>query len=175
MLFIIDSVLDKRTELVKGTSVRLEVGSVVEIISVMLVSAIVRMVDVFDRRVLFNAATLYVSVLVKLDVVMEGEPVLFPVISENILYNVVLGITDQKCTLEVELGAFMMFTSFFEFPVLFRGASFEGMLFLQCKVEAVTVVGLVSKLLVLVLGDGLSTEVIDPLELCCSWNAEAGP
>lgn len=64
MLLVIDSVLDTRTELVKGTSVRLEVGFVVEIISVMLVSVIVRMVDVSDRRVLFNAAPLYISVLV---------------------------------------------------------------------------------------------------------------
>lgn len=61
---LLDSVLDTRTELVKGTLVRLEVGFVVEIISVMLVSGIVRMVDVSDRRVLFNAAPLYISVLV---------------------------------------------------------------------------------------------------------------
>jgi hypothetical protein len=72
MLLFVDSVLDTRTELVKGTSVKLGVCSVVEIISVMLVSATVTVVDVSDRRVLFNAVPLCVSVLVKLDVVIEG-------------------------------------------------------------------------------------------------------
>lgn len=172
MLSVVDSVLDKRTELVNGTSVRLGICSVVEIISVMLVSAIVTVVDVSDRKVLFNEAPLSISVLVKLDVVIEGEPVLFPVVSENIVENLVLGKTDSKSTSGVELVAFMMLTAFFGFLVSFRVASFEGRLLLQCKVEAVTVV-LLSNLLMLVLGVGLSTEVIDPLELRGSWNAEA--
>lgn len=174
MLLVVDSVLDIRTELVKGTSVRLGVFSVVEIILVMLVSAIVTVVDVSERRVLFNAAPLCVSVLVKLDVVIEGEPVLFPVVSGIIVDNVVLSKIDSTGTLLVELVTFMMFTAFFEFLVPFRVASFEGVLLPQCKVETVIVV-LVSNLLVLVLGIGLTTEDMDPLELRGSWNAEAGP
>lgn len=142
----------------------------IEIISV---SAIVSVVDVSDGRVLFNAAPLCVSVLVKLDVVLEGEPVLFSVVSGTVVDNMVLRKTDSNCTLGVELVAFIMFTNFFEFLVPFRVASIERMLFLQCNVEAVTVV-LVSNLLVLVLGVGLTTEVIYPLELCGSLNAEAG-
>ena len=144
----------------------------IEIISVMLVSSIVPVVDVSDRRVLFNAAPLCISVLVKLDVVIEVEPVLFPVVSGTVVDNVVLRKTDSNCTLGIELVAFIMFTAFFEFLVPFRVASFEGMLLLQLNVEAVTVV-LVSNLLVLDLGVGLTPEVIDPLELCGSWNAEA--
>lgn len=99
---------------------------------------------------------------------------LFPVVSGIFVDNVVLSKTDPNVTSGVELVEFMMFTAFFEFLVPFIAASFEGMLLLQCKVEAVTVV-LVSNFLVFVLGIGLSTEVIGPLELCGSWNAEAGP
>lgn len=139
----------------------------------MLVTAIVTVVDVSDRRVLFNEASLCVSVLVKFDEVIEGEPVLFPVISEIIMENLVLGKIDSKGTSGVELVAFMMLTAFFGFLVPFRVASIEGKLLLQCEVEAVTVVVLLSNLLVLVLGAGLSIEVIDPLELRGSWNAEA--
>lgn len=72
MLLFVDFVLDIRIELVKGISVKLGVCFVVEIILVMLVFVIVIVVDVFDRRVLFNVVLLCVLVLVKLDVVIEG-------------------------------------------------------------------------------------------------------
>lgn len=170
MLFI-GSVLDTRTELVKDASVRLGVCSVVEIISGMLVSTIVTVVDVSCRRVLSNSLTVCVLVLVELDVFVEAETELFPVVLGINVDSVSLGTTDSNDIWGAELVTSMLLTVFCEIPVPFREARFEGMLLLQCKAEVVTVV-FVSNILLLVLGVVLSLVVISP-ELHGSCNVDA--
>lgn len=170
MLFI-GSVLDTRTELVKDASVRLGVCSVVEIISGMLVSTIVTVVDVSCRRVLSNSLTVCVLVLVELDVFVEAETELFPVVLGINVDSVSLGTTDSNDIWGAELVTSTLLTVFCEILVPFREAMFEGMLLLQCKAEVVTVV-LVSNILLLVLGVVLSLVVINP-ELRGSCNVDA--
>lgn len=171
MLFI-GSVLDTRTELVKDASVRLGVCSVVEIISGVLVSTTVTVMDVSCRRVLSNSVLLCVSALIELDVFVEVETVRFPVVWGINVDSVPLGTTDSNDIWGAELVASMLLTLFCEFFGLFRVAKFEGMLLLQCKVEVVTVV-LVSNILLLVLGVALSLVVISPEELRGSCNVDA--
>lgn len=170
MLFI-GSVLDTRTELVKDASVRLGVCSVVEIISGMLVSTIVTVVDVSCRRVLSNSLTVCVLVLVELDVFVEAETELFPVVLGINVDSVSLGTMDSNDIWGAELVTSMLLTVFCEIPVPFGEARVEGMLLLQCKAEVVTVV-LVSNILLLVLGVVLSLVVINP-ELRGSCNVDA--
>lgn len=171
MLFI-GSVLDTRTELVKDASVRLGVCSVVEIISGMLVFTIVTVVDVSCRRVLSNSLTVCVLVLVELDVFVEAETELFPVVLGINVNRVSLGTTDSNDIWGAELVTSMLLTVFCEILVPFREAKFEGMLLLQRKAEGVTVVVLVSNILLLVLGVVLSLVVINP-ELRGSCNVDA--
>lgn len=93
----------------------------VEIISGKLVSALETVVDVSDRGVLFNATPIWVSALVELDVLIEVESALFPV---------VLGTTDSNDMWGAELVACMLITASCEFLVPFRVATVEGMLLL---------------------------------------------
>lgn len=144
----------------------------VEIISGMLVSTIVTVMDVSCRRVLSNSVPFCVSVLVELDVFIEAETVLFPVVLGINVNSVDLGTTDSNDMRGAELVASMLLTVFCELLVPFGVAKFEGMLLLQCKVEVVTVV-LVSNILLLVLGIVLSLVVINPEELCGSCNEDA--
>lgn len=147
----------------------------VEIISGVLVSTTVTVMDVSCRRVLSNSVPLCVSVLIEIDVFVEAETVCFPVVLGINVDSVALGTTDSNDIWGAELVASTLLTVFCEFLVPFRVAKFEGMLLLQCKVEVVTVVVLVSHILLLVLGVALSLVVINPDELRGSCNVDAGP